>query len=396
MKFLKGLALTLLSFLLFLSLSIFGTALMLDNTFLNPDFITAELNRLDVSSLMGEFVIIEVPPEAPHLAEVIDEAIADLEPLVKEQTSAAIYSIYDYLRGKSQSLDLALTLKDAFFNPDFVASMVDELDMPSLVVPFLSQQLTGQIPPEMEFLDAYLDEYLDDVVTELTPWLKEQISIAAGPYFDYLLGKSQTLNVVISLEPVMNSLKDTLREPFLESPPPELAVLPRSTLERYYDEYFEEAFAEAMPATFELNESVVGAEVPAQMAVALAEAEEGLAQAKQYVSYFQLGYKVLIAFMVLLTLGIILIKREVKGTTRELGIIFLTFGAIEYAGILVAKHFAGRQLPLPEIPPSLQTWLPQFFSNLLAPLEMFSLGLLIGGIALLIVSFVYKPRQPSS
>ena len=52
MQFLKSLAISLLSFLLFLSLSIFGLAFMLSQTILNPDFVVAELNQLDISSLI--------------------------------------------------------------------------------------------------------------------------------------------------------------------------------------------------------------------------------------------------------------------------------------------------------------------------------------------------------
>jgi len=48
-----------------------------------------------------------------------------------------------------------------------------------------------------------------------------------------------------------------------------------------------------------------------------------------------------------------------------------------------------------DIPAWLQTWFPQFLDNFLAPLEIFSIGLLVAGIALIIVSFVYKPRQAS-
>ena len=54
MKLLKGLALSLLSFLLFLSLSTFGIVLTLNYTILNPDFIVSELNQLDVSSMIKD------------------------------------------------------------------------------------------------------------------------------------------------------------------------------------------------------------------------------------------------------------------------------------------------------------------------------------------------------
>ena len=147
-----------------------------------------------------------------------------------------------------------------------------------------------------------------------------------------------------------------------------------------------------IPPTLELDETLFGSKIPAQIADALATAEKGLGQARQYVGYFQLGYKIMIGFILLLILGIILLNRQVRNATRKLGAIFLSYGAIEFAGIVVAKYFIKSQLKFPDMPTSLQAWMPQLVSDLLSPLAMFSLGLLIGGVALLIVSFVYKPR----
>jgi len=200
------------------------------------------------------------------------------------------------------------------------------------------------------------------------------------------------LNLVISLEPVIESLEDTLEAAFLESPPPDLAHLPPAELEYYFNEYFGELAA----SVFELNESVLGTEAPAEIASALAEVEEVLAEARQYVGYFQLGYNLLIGFILLLILGIVLINRQVKGATRKLGIIFLTYGVPMYVGTFIAKYFARTQLTQLDLPAQFQTLLPQFLSDVLAPLVMFSLGILIAGVVLIIVSFVYKPRQPSS
>lgn len=388
MKFLKELALSLLGFLLFLSLSIFSTAFMLNNTLLNPDFVTSELDRLDVSSLAEEFFTIETATEESNLAEVINKTIADLEPSVKEQVSAATYSIYDYLLGKSQDLDLALTVKNTILSPDFVASLVDKLDIAYLVGEFLSEQLTQEIPEDM----GYLVEYVDDAVAEAEPRLKEQARAAANLIVDYLLGESPSLNVIISLESVKESLEDNLKGAFLESPPADLAYLPRHELERYFDEHFEE-FIEAVPLTFELDESVLGTEVPKNIATGLTDAEKTLKEVRQGIDYFQLGYTALIGFMVLLVLGIILISRQVKDITRRLGVPCLSYGAIGYAGIFVINRFGWTWLPLPEIPPSFQSWMTQFMANLLAPLATFSLGLLIVGAVLIIVSLVYRPRQ---
>jgi len=135
--------------------------------------------------------------------------------------------------------------------------------------------------------------------------------------------------------------------------------------------------------------------VPAEIAEALAEAEEALEQARQGIGYFQLGYKLLIGFILLLILGIVLINRQVKSATRGISIPFLTCGVLGYISTFVAKYLVQTQLTRLDIPLWLQSWLPQFFDNFMAPLEIFSIGLLVAGIALIIVSFVYKPRQPS-
>ncbi len=391
MKFLKGLALSLLSFLLFLSLSIFGFAFMLNNTVLSPDFITSELDRLEVSSSAEEFLAGQAPGEEflEEFGSALVNTITKVEPLVKEQAGAAIYSISDYLKGKRENPDLALTLSNTLLSSDFVVSLVDELDVASIAGEFISEQLTEGIPEEIEFIVA---EAIDDTLVDVEPWLKEQIGAAADPIVDYLLGESQSLSVVISTEPLVDSLKSNLWQALLESPPPELAGLPPGMIERQFDELFQE-FSEGIPSTFEIDESLVGTDVPANIAEALAEAEEALEQARDYVGYFQIGYWALIGFMVLLVAGIVLIHRQVRGATLGLGIIFLTYGVVEYGGVLAAKYFALPQLPLLEIPLPLQIWISQFINNFLSPLAMFSLSLLIGGVVLIVVSFVYKRRQ---
>jgi len=499
MKILKGLALGLLASLLFLSLSIFGWAFTLNSTILNPNFITAELDRIDVPSLAEEILSeqmlgeelpeeltstlldtidrLESPvkeqlnatihaiydyllgkKESPELAltlgntffnsdfvvslmdtldvpSLIEEftgeqitedkfpeefqsavvnTVTELEPLIKEQVSAASDPVFDYLLGKSQSIDLTQTLRNTFLSSDFFISLLNELNISSLATEFLSEQLVGQIPEEMEFLVEQLDEYLDEAIAELEPTIKEELSASAVPISDYLLGISQSLRVEISLEPVMESLKEPLREALLESLPPGLAGLPQSTLDQYFEEFFAE-FTEIIPATIELDETLIPPEIPAQIAEALAEAEDGLEQARQdiadvlvvaeevlvqareYVSYFQLGYKLLIAFIILLIAGIILLNREVRSSTRKLGSAFLTYGILWFAGILVAKYFTRTQIAKIDIPSSyLKELLPQLVSDFAAPLQMLSLGLLIGGIVLIVVSFVYPKWRQSA
>jgi len=304
---------------------------------------------------------------------------------------------------------IAFMLNSTLLNPDFVTSEVDKIDVSALVIEMAEEQIGEQLPEEAFFLK----EALYGVVSDQEPWLKEQLNAAIYTGYDFFLGKSERLDMIISLEPLKENLRDSLKEAFLQSLPatlsdlppelsglfpeladlpPELSDLPLSDLspelaglltditDQLFDQYYQE-FAGQIPSEFAFDESSIPPEVMEQMLLA-----------RQYIGYFQTGYYYLIGFMVLLVLGIILINRNVRGTTRSLGIALLIYGALEFAGVYVARNFMPASLPLPDILSSLQMWLMGLFGDLLAPLQMFSLGVLIGGVVLLVVSFVYKPR----
>ncbi len=411
MNALRIFGLSILRFLLFLSLTVFGFILMLNHTLLNPDFIVSGLDKLEVSSLAEEIISVGTSQEeltresrTGQLTEEQEEfpeklritlinTIDKLEPQLKEQVSATIHSIYDYLLGKTESLDLAVTLSDTVLSSDFVASIADELDIASLAGGILREQIAEAIPPELSYLTVYVNPAIDSAVIDLEPWLKEQINIAADPITDYLLGNSPSLNVVVSLEPVRDRLKDSLKEAFLASPPPQLANLSPSQLEQHFSTYFAEFTREMLP-DLNINESSLGTAVPAQLAETLAAAEKGLEQAKQYAGYVRLGYNFLVGFILMLILGIVLICRQVGNTTRSIGIIFLTYGIIEFAGVFIIRHIARTQfVSLPDIPVQLQSLLQQFLIDFLAPLQWFSLGILITGAILIVVSLFYRSSK---
>jgi len=279
----------------------------------------------------------------------------------------------------------AFTINMTALNADYVTSQLDDLPVSSLM-----QEV--EISTEESLGDFPIEDYLDDVAAELEPWIKEQAGIIVPHIYDYVLGKSQSLDVVISLEPVRQSLEHTLREAFLESPPPELVGLSSAELEQEFDTRFEK-FAENIPATFALGESRLEHELSPQVAKSLEDAEEALGEAQRYIGYFNLGYGLLIGFIVLLVLGIILIYREVKGATRTLGATFLTYGVINIIAVFVARGLARPPIARLDIPLSLQTWLTQLINSSLTPLLILAIVLLIVGAALLTVFFIYRRRQ---
>lgn len=300
MSFLKGLLATLLTFLLFLSLAAFGTLFALRSTLLDPGFVVAQVERLDVAALAEEMTVFqlsgEAPPEAAFLEEALHSAIAENESHLKEQASAAIYTGYDYL-----------------------------------------------------------------------------------------LGKSEKLNVVISFKPIKKDLKERLWQLFQqnkESLPPEVAALPPEMLEQYFEQFYRQFEAE-IPSEFVIDESSVP---PNMMSL--------LDIVREYVRYTETAYYGLIALMVVLVLCLILVHRSVKGVTRELGITFLIYGAIEYASVWATQRYL-PEMPLPDIPPSIQTWLNGFIADLIAPMQVLGIGLMAAGAALIIISIVYPRLRPA-
>ncbi len=296
MSFLKNLAVSLLSFILFLSLAIFGTVYMLDNTLLDPDFVAAEIDRLDVPALAKELFQMEAPPGATDLTEIIDKTITDLEPWMKEEASTLIYSSYDYF-----------------------------------------------------------------------------------------LGRTEEFSLTISTEPVRNSLKENLIESILASPPPELKDVSPAVMEQYADQAYQQ-LVQDIPQTIEFTESSIPPDVM-----------DTLQQVRSYLSYYQTAYYGLIGLMVLCALGIFLISRDVKHTTRSIGTTLLIYGVIGYAAVFASSYFNVIEQMMGiagEIPTWLQTWMTQLMDNLMAPLETFDLALLIAGVVLIVISIVYRRRQP--
>lgn len=389
MSFLKGLALTFLSLLLFLSLVLFGQALTLNMTALNADFVADQIDSLDVPSLVNESLDDEEFPAEFRAS--LDSSLPAIESWAKEQLTAAIDPTYDYLLGRSQDINLPVILKDTVLDPVGIRSLLEDVDLTALVEDYLNDESVLAVPPGREFLNDYLEAAVMETVGELEPWVKDQAASVVEPVTDYLLGNSTDINVTISLAPVMNALHDNLRQAFLASPPPELASLPPAQIQTDFNQIWQD-FSLNLPASYDLDEALLGTEIETDFAEALTEAEEALDTASDIIGFYQAGFIALIAFILLTIGGIVLIQRNVRGSTRLLGIIFLIYGLIEYAGILIIKSVTESELP-GDIPASLEKWLIGLTADVLAPLAIVSIVIMAVGAALLITSFVYRRQQ---
>jgi hypothetical protein len=272
----------------------------------------------------------------------------------------------------------ALTLNQSVLNPDFIARQLDRIDIAALTEEIVKEQVPAEAA---DFMGGSLDEVLVDIIADNEDWLKERAHDVINVFYNYIEGRRETLSLIISLETVKESFRANLLAAVLASPPPELVGFPPAEIELQFNEHWSQ-IDEEIPSALELTETKLDAEVMEQ-----------IEQAKHYVGYFNIAFIALIAFSLLMILLIILVYREVKGSTRQLGITFLSVGVISLVGALIARSVANSQLLQSDLPAALQTWAPKVVNDVLMPLGIYAVALIVVGIALTVVSFVYKREE---
>jgi hypothetical protein len=398
MKSLKWAGISILSLLLFLSLFVFGPAFLFKQTALNPSFVTTEVGKLEIASVANEYIVQGLSEDFPKdIEDGMTSAINKLEPRLKQELNTVINSVYDYILGKRENADLAKTLRSTFLNSDFIAAIIDQLDITALVKPIVYEQAAQWIPSEMAFLTSYINPGIDDFVADQEPWIKEQLKANAEQIADYLVSLRNSFKITISTAPVIDSLRNTLLENINELPIPQLTGIPTELIEAVFNEYFNE-FSQVIPSSIEINETIIGEETQQEIGTFIIETEDDLKEIRGYINDFQLWYTFLIVFILLLAIGIILIFRNVKGPTRTLGIVFLITGSFELLSLMLVKNTINERLVelSQDIPAQLQQWLLQLINNVSTPLQILSIGFIVGGIVLIVVSIIYKSRHANS
>lgn len=267
------------------------------------------------------------------------------------------------------TLGIVITINHTILNPNFVISELDKLDAYSII----ADEVKNQVPRE----EPYIAEIIDETLAELEPWLREQTIAAVNSGYAYLKGEGE-LNIVIPLEQLKTSLKDNLAQAIRESPPPELEGLSSSQIEAFISQACAQIDRQ-IPQQIEVNEALLGPEIVTQ-----------LHKAREIIGYIEIGYKALIGLAALLILIIALIQWwRVKPIARYVGISFTTAGVPSLVAAIVARHFDLQAIPF-DIPPGIAAKLPQLISDCAYPLQIYSAGILIVGIGLIVLSVKLK------
>jgi hypothetical protein len=167
----------------------------------------------------------------------------------------------DFVTGELQNLDMATFATELLSkqSSDQLFSAVGKLSSVKLedTATELSDQLNYTVN-ERSAEQLYGAESIQATLTELEPALREQVNVSVYSVYDYLSGKKSDLKLVIILETLKQALKEHFNEAVLRSPPPELKGASPEQFQSYVDVLYQQQF-HYFPAKLELSSTITTA-----------------------------------------------------------------------------------------------------------------------------------------
>ena len=359
MSLLRGLGTAICSILLFLALTVFSAAFLLNSTVLNTGFMNKQIDKIDISSIVRDTVEKEIKEELADNSDLVTGVVLNIvaieEPFIKEQMHAGINEAYDYFLGKTDKLYINVSL----------AAIKNDLNNNAyqIIVDYLEQQLSGMS-------DADADEYAYGIAVQI-------------PAADL---------------------------------PPELRALPETLRTTIIKEYIKSlggksTFNALMYGLNFLVEPQVKAGVEQYVATATADIEDNyivdettfdsstlrtFRDIRAAIIFFKAWYVWLIIVMIILAGLIFLINwTNFRASMLALGIDLLVFGILDLAGILTVRFYKPQNIIInnTDVPASIQVWMTQLAGDITSVLLPLVIGIIGVGAILMTTSFFIKKPE---
>lgn len=248
-------------------------------------------------------------------------------------------------------------INSTVLNPAFFEKELDELNF----YPTLKENLISNLG--YDFLSSQeLTEILEKSVTE--KWLREQTNSLITSILNYLNSKTDELVLEVSTAEVKENLKANLPLP------------PEVTNE----------LLKKLPDSYDLLENLKEPERE--------EFKNNMALARKYISYFHLGFYLLIAFAVVLILLIILLAKKLKSIFRRIGAAFFISGSSLYFGNFMTMEMVSSQFTPDKLPAFLpQEVLLNIIRDFLEPTNSWGIIFMVIGVIILFWSFLLREEK---
>ncbi len=362
MGFLRGLGTTICSILLFLALTVFSVAFLLNSTVLSAGFMKSQLDKLDISSIahdtIEEQISEELPQNSQFIKGVVLQIIDDQEPVIKEEIHTGIDTAYAYMLEKESSLSITISLVKIKQNIT--------ADIWTTAVNYLKAQLAGLSAEEV-------DRYVQDIAVQIPE--------------DMLPRVLTILPVDVRLDIIKQYLKELGGRGIFESSSFGLDFLVEPQVKASVEQYFQDSIAN-ISDTYTIDESSIDSGTMSS-----------IRDARTAIGYFKAWYVWLIVFMVVLAGLIFLINwKNIRASMRALGIDLLIFGILDLAGTLVVRNLhVMKYIPdSSDIPVSVQNWIQALTRDITGIMLIFSIGVIVVGGILMALSFIIKNPETAA
>jgi hypothetical protein len=281
------------------------------------------------------------------------------------------------------SLGFAYMMNETLMKPEFTNAEIDKMDIAGVFGDLITAPATS--PGQQAFLDsATMNAALKTAIKNAEPELKNEIHTAVFNGYDYFQGRSNSLDISISLNPVQTSLKDVLWADFQKSPSAQVSSIPSSTVQDTFNKSFDQSIKN-MPSSIDINSNTFSPDT-----------QKEVQSIKQYIGYYQTYWKLLIPIIILLAVAIILLEHNVKESLRSIGINLLFYALFGLAIDVLLGRFVTPSYSIPGLPPSLNTWFMHLMDDMMAPLNTFTIAVAIFGAVLVIASFFVKKKTETA
>ncbi len=269
-------------------------------------------------------------------------------------------------------LGLLITVNNTALNSDFIVKEVRDLDLTKVAREIIMKQ--------SDLNDPIYIAAIDKTLTDLRPWINRELKIAADTGYDYLLGRTPVLDISISTEDIEPTIIQDLTAIYLKSPPEGYKELSAAEQQKELAS-FQDSVQALIPPQIEIKE----ADLPPDVL-------QALAQAKDTMGTIRIVFFVLIALSLILAFLVFYILREIKAVILAFGVILLVEGALTGIAILILNYVVPRSLSFPDLPATIQAWIPRVIHDALYTWGVIGLIFSIVGTGL-IVLFLWLRRK---
>jgi hypothetical protein len=387
---------------------------VLAGSFFNSDFVNAMTENLDLPQIVDTLLTEQSTswtPEDEALKTSIISTVTKLEPVIKQNFTSASTPIFQYFLGETETINLPAIFRQYILNKTIITEIVNYFDVKPVVKDFLGSELDFTLPGGI----ALNISEIDQIVAAIEPSIKNSLISAADLVADFLLGIRPNFNITVHWD--ISAAKPIVKQAFLRQLPADLSDATGAQIDLAFEIYWAAARS-SIPSNFTIDSTIFSADLSQSIDDILSSAQESLTDvrtvindasieyddalstARPYMNLARMIYWSVFLSLLFVIAAIILVRRSVTNSCRDLGITFTVYGTLELIGVFIIRLLLGRPSFLKaytdsDIPESIWNIIHPVIQRLTQPLFIFCVICLIIGITLLVVFFIY-PRRKSA